>query len=341
MAKCGASSEPTGRCTHCRRFTYGRAAVCRRRRCPGYAPIWAGDQRRKLFENLGAYHGECVVLAVTAPGSDQLPWDEKHCRPLGAHTHSGLLGCRVDRHAAREFNETTSDPWRRLNRRVSQAVRRHGVRSVLLVRAFERQHRGVLHVHPVLGFSTPAERHAVHLYTRYLSELAPRYGFGFTERKVSTRSGKRVAAYLSAYFVTGKSRKLSLQESVMASDMPRSIIYVTPELTQRTGVTMRELRLRRFVWFIANRTGCPLAEARLIAMQAIAGTLDLTVDVFTPSPRSLAAIFGCNAPPRGAIQKSRGGRARSEAPGPSPRQGVSTPRPVGLRGQRSQLDPEP
>ena len=298
MAKCRNSPEPTGRCTHCRRHTYGRAAVCRRRRCPGYAPLWAGDQRRKLFENLAAYGGECVVLAVTAPGADRLPWDEEHCRSLGVHDHSGPLGCRVDRHAAREFNETISDRWRRLNRRVSQAIQRHGVRSNLLVRAFERQHRGVLHVHPVLGFSTPAERHAAHLYAHYLAEFASHYGFGFTERKLSTRSGKRVAAYLSSYFVTGKKGKLSLQESVMAADMPRSIIYVTPKLSQLTGVTMRELRFRRFVWFLADRLRCPLTEARLIATQAIADTLDLTVDVFQPSPRHIAQVLGRRPPPR-------------------------------------------
>jgi hypothetical protein len=301
VATCRNSPEPTGRCTHCGRHTYGRASVCRRRQCPGYAPLWAGDQRRKLFENLGVYDGECVVLAVTAPGADQLPWDEAHCRPLGVHTHSGLLGCRVDRHAARKFNVTASDRWRRLNRRVSQAVRRHGVRSVLLVRAFERQHRGVLHVHPVLGIETPAERHAAHLYAQYLAEFASHYGFGFTERKLRSRAGKRVAAYLSAYFVTGRKSKLSLQESVMATDMPRSIIYVTPELTQLTGITMRELRFRRFVWFLADRLSCPLTEARLIATQATAGTLDLAVDVFEPSPRRIAQVLGREPPPRSGV----------------------------------------
>lgn len=125
----------TGRCTHCRRFTYGRAKSCRRRQCCGYAPLWAGDQRRKLFENLGAYAGECVVLAVTAPGADQLPWDAKHCQARGeTMCTAGLL---------------------------------------------ELQRRGVLHVHPVLGFRTPAERHAAHLYSQYLFGLAPSYGFGF------------------------------------------------------------------------------------------------------------------------------------------------------------------
>jgi hypothetical protein len=132
---------------------------------------------------------------------------------------------------------------------------------------------------------------------KYLFGLAPRYGFGITERKLQTRSAKRIAAYLSSYFVTGKRGKVSLQESVMSPEMPRSIIYVSTELTQRTGVTMRELRFRRFVWFLADRLGCPVAEARLIATQATAGTLDLTVDIFLPSPRRIAQVLGREPPP--------------------------------------------
>ncbi|MEA2489889.1 MAG: hypothetical protein QOH21_1681 [Acidobacteriota bacterium] len=100
----------------------------------------------------------------------------------------------------------------------------------------------MLHVHPALGFTTPAERHAAELYAQYLERLRPQYGFGFTERKLRIRSGKRVAAYLSSYFVSGKKQKVTLQASVTSRDMPRSIIHVSTELTQLTGVTMRELR---------------------------------------------------------------------------------------------------
>ena len=286
---CDGRRHPTGRCTHCSQLTYGRAAVCRRRRCPGYSRLWAGDQRRKLVENLAAYEGESVVLlAVTAPGADQLPWDEDHCRPLD---------CRVHPLAAREWNQSASDRWRRLHRRAYQAVRRHGVRSTLLVRAFERQRRGVLHVHPVLGFATPAERHAAHLYAGYLQQFAAHYGFGFTERRLRKLSAKAAAAYLSTYFVTGRKGKESLQESVLAPDMPRSIIHVSTDLTQRSGVTMRELRFRRFVWFIARAAGTCLEEARQIALQAVAGTLDLTADAFLPSPRLLAQVLGREPPP--------------------------------------------
>jgi hypothetical protein len=294
---CDGRRQPTGHCTHCGRYTYGRAAVCRRRRCPGYAPLWAGDQRRKLFENLAVYEGESVVLlTVTAPGADQLPWDEDHCRPLGDHRHGGSLGCRVDPVAARDWNRSASDRWRRLHRRAYQAVCRHGVRCTLLVRAFERQRRGVLHVHPVLGFATPAERHAANLYAGYLEQFAAHYGFGFTERRLRKLSAKAAAAYLSAYFVTGKKGKESLQQSVMAPDMPRSIIHVSTALTQRSGVTMRELRFRRFVWFISRAAGTSLGEARQIALQVVTGKLDLLVDVFLPSPRHLAQILGREPP---------------------------------------------
>jgi hypothetical protein len=188
---------------------------------------------------------------------------------------------------------------------VYQAVRRHGVRPVLLARVFEKQRRGVLHVHPVLGFKTPAERHAAHLYALYLAELAGQYGFGFSERKLASRSPRRVAAYLSSYFVAGKKSKLSLQESVMAPDMPRSIIHVSTVLTQATGVTMRELRFRRFVWFIADRAACPLDQAREIATQAVAGTLDLTADLFLPSPRFLAQVLGREPPAAGSVEVVR------------------------------------
>ena len=68
-------------------------------------------------------------------------------------------------------------------------------------------------------------------------------------------------------------------------------------LTQYTGVTMRELRFRRYVWFIADRTACDLGEARTIALLAKAGQLDLTVDAFTPSARFLAQVLGCTPPP--------------------------------------------
>jgi hypothetical protein len=172
----------------------------------------------------------------------------------------------------------------------------------MLVRAFERQHRGVLHVHPVLAFTRPEERRAAHLYTGALSELSHHYGFGFTERRLRPISRRGAAAYLSAYFVTGKSGKETLQESVRSPDMPRSIIHVSVELTQRTGVTMRELRFRRFVHYIAREAATSLEEARTIAALAQTDALDLRTDAFLPSPRCLAKVLGRNPPPVSACR---------------------------------------
>jgi hypothetical protein len=149
----------------------------------------------------------------------------------------------------------------------------------------------------VLPFSSAAEIAAATCYVAKLRELGPHYGFGHIDGQLAKQAmpARAAAAYLSSYFVTGSNRKAVLQESVMSPSMPRSIIHVSSKLTQRTGVTMRELRFRRFVWFLADRFACPLAEARLIATQATAGTLDLTVDVFLPSPAPDRAGPGATA----------------------------------------------
>ena len=73
--------------------------------------------------------------------------------------------------------------------------------------------------------------------------------FGYVSINLRPQSAAAAAAYLSSYFVTGKSEKTRLQESVKHPALQRRrIIWLSPKLTQRTGVTMRELRFRRYVW---------------------------------------------------------------------------------------------
>jgi hypothetical protein len=275
--------------------------------------LWAGDQRRKLFENLNAYSGGAVRLgAITAPGKSALPWDRQHCHALGDHTCSGALGCRVDADAAGAWNDSASSRLRDLHRAAYQRTRRElGYAPWLLVRVWELQRRGVLHAHPVVAYGTFQERRAADRYFDLVDELAPHHGFGYSERKRRIMPAKAAAAYLSAYFVTGKKEKAQLHESVTSNAMPRSIIHISVKLTMATGITMRELRFRRFVWRISDRTQCELVEARTIALLATAGTLDLSVDAFTPSPRMLAHVLGRTPPPRGgpcwvrAIEQAR------------------------------------
>lgn len=248
----------TRQCRHCERRLYGRSPTCRSRTCPGYSHIWAGDQRLKIFRNLEAYaDGDttCVMPTVTAPGADVLPWDEDFCAPLGPHEHSGALGCRVDLERAREWNATCSERWRKLHDAAQRATERDtGRRAWMLERAHEKQIRGMLHVHPVFAFGTARQKHETTVYVGHLARLAPAHGFGFVDRKLRPRPAREAAAYLSSYFCTGKGRKKTLRQTVLSEEMPRSILYTSVKLTQRTGCTMRSLRFRRFVWIRWNVT---------------------------------------------------------------------------------------
>lgn len=242
--------------------------------------MWAGDQRRKLFDNLAAFAGMVrvkdalvVMFSITAPGADVLPWDRRHCRARGPHRCSGDAGCRVDPWAAREWNRTAPRRWRDLHRRAYIATTRaYGKDCALwmLCRVWEKQARGVLHVHPVIACATMRQKAAAEYYRARLDEWAGAYGFGFVSRKFRPQPARGAAAYLSAYFCQGKKGKMTLRESVTTPDMPRSIVHVSTALTQATGVTMRELRFRRFVWvrypsFMESGDPMFTAEARQYA----------------------------------------------------------------------------
>lgn len=246
-------AEPSGRCSHCGRATYGGAEACKARLCPHYAPIWARDQQRKCFENLGAYadgDSTAVMFTITAPGRDQLPWDDEHCAPLGRHRHDGRAGCRVRADLAREWNASCSDRWRRLHDRAARLTQREtGRRPRLLLRAFEQQARGVLHVHATVGRGCMVDKQAADVYGHHLARLAASYGFGKVDEPTGrARHARESAAYLSAYLTSGKGSKRQLSETVRSDQLPRSVIHVSTSLTLQTGVTMRALRFRRLVY---------------------------------------------------------------------------------------------
>lgn len=250
----------TGRCEACNRPVFSGSRYCHNRRCDRYSRIWAGDQREKMFRNLESFGGRVRLGAVTAPGTDLLPWDKTACSHSSAERCSGTRGCRVGMVAARRFNDRAPRAWRELHRwAYTKTVRRFGAGSLHVVaRVWERQKRGVLHVHPVLAYETPTQRAAADYYCSLISERASAFGFGHSERKRVVMEGQRAAAYLSSYFVTGKKTKESLSEAVKSDDLPRSIIHVSVRLTQVTGVTMRSLRVRRHTWMIEALE--PLAE---------------------------------------------------------------------------------
>lgn len=264
-------------CEHCGKPRY-RGHRHQSRTCPGYAPLWAGDQNRRFWSNL-LHYGDTIpdrfearvaLVTITAPGADQLPWDTRYCEPdplggrvqtnvfdaLGGlireveqhrpHRHSGDKGCAVEYKAARAWNEWAPHEWTRLNRAAMTAVARLGFKSPLLAYVWEFQKRGVLHLHCVCAFSTPEELAATRAYQAELVRLASAYLFGRVDSEERPRTVARAADYLSRYLVRGgRGSKPTIQETVTRADAPTLVAYVAPRLTKATGVTMGFLRSKR------------------------------------------------------------------------------------------------
>jgi hypothetical protein len=225
---------------------------CSARTCPEFAPIWARDTRRRLLENLRIVP-LTVMFSVTAPGAELYPFDHRFCSHRPVTRCSGSLGCRVNPEMARAFNLRAGGWWSELHRAAKvRADRATGHKGRVLARVWEKQRRGLAHVHGVLAVSTPSERRWAESYVTALRDLAPRKGFGFVDgwHKIGRRfwPGEQAGAYLSGYFVRGHGRKAPITENVMAGDLPRLVVFIGRDLTQRTRCTMRALRQVRRLW---------------------------------------------------------------------------------------------
>ena len=110
------------------------------------------------------------------------------------------------------FNAAAGKAWSDLHRRSKiRADRATGFRGLLLARVWEKQKRGLAHLHGVIAVSSPGELAWARAYLETLRELAPVYGFGFVDGwgTVSRNfwPGDQAGAYLSSYFVSGRGRK--------------------------------------------------------------------------------------------------------------------------------------
>lgn len=201
------------------------------------------------------------MFSVTAPGADLFPFDPSLCRHADGVKCSGRIGCRVYSDAAHAFNTQASAWWSELHRVAKiRADRATGYKGTIAARVWEKQSRGLAHLHGVLSVSTPAELLWAEAYVTALADLAPSKGFGFVDRwdriRGKIKPGVEAAAYLSGYFVRGKGRKASLTDNVQDPDLPRLLVFIGRALTGKTACTMRNLRSARRLW--ASRAG--LAE---------------------------------------------------------------------------------
>jgi len=237
---------------------------CSARTCPEYAPTWARDTRRRLLENLRIVP-MTVMFSVTAPGADLYPFDPRFCSHRPVKRCSGAMGCQVDPELARAFNLKVGKWWSQLHRAAKvRADRATGHKGKLLARVWEKQRRGLAHVHGVIAVGTPAERAWAKAYVTALREISPRYGFGFVDgwHKIGRKfwPGEQAGAYLSSYFVAGRGGKAPITENVQAGDLPKLVVFVCRDLTLTTGCTARNLRNARRIWAVWARDA-PVRES--------------------------------------------------------------------------------
>jgi hypothetical protein len=259
-------------CEYCGQLLPAFVSRCRRRTCPAYASVWARDTRRKLRENLAAYRGLAAMLTLTAPGVDGgLEWDRELCSHDPRVSCSGPRGCRVDMVASARWNHFSRGLWRELNRvckqRADRALRKLGAQDFkghILAYQWEIQTRGVWHLHFVVGVGSPLEMAWSSEYVRAMRALAPDYKFGHLDTKPlhRPRPAESCAGYIAKYLT-----KRKVDGSYGASETVRTagralLTYVSRDLTQRTGVTMRTLRDARLLW--AYREGLLPALAMTI-----------------------------------------------------------------------------
>lgn len=223
---------------------------CRSRSCPGCGQLWLQDQRIRTIAAAQQLGGAVALVTVTAPGKDVLPWDES--------------GGQVEANAARLWNNRAPANWRALHDQArAVARRRHPQWSAdwrLLMKAWEYQKRGVLHLHLIVPMGTAAHRAVSTAYVRALAAGAPRHRFGFVDRGKLPESGPRTSArqleavapgraalYCCAYIGGDAVGKGGISEVAKRQGVKGQVLYITPSLMKASGVTMRGLRNRRTV----------------------------------------------------------------------------------------------
>jgi hypothetical protein len=195
---------------------------------------------------------------LTPPGVEwaggRLRWDKRRCTEKGPHVCSGNKGCKPSSWETAVWNLLARGHWRRLRAEIERRVKRElGYGTVLLIRAWELQARGLLHVHFVLGYSTPREKQAADLFAKILHEMESdeRETFGFDHGEPMRPESAGV--YVASYFAKKRHGKLTIHDTVASGAVPRCPVYVAIWLSRASGLSMRNLRLRRFAHHLREK----------------------------------------------------------------------------------------
>lgn len=254
------------------------ARRCRSRLCSHCGPIRAGDEYRKFHDNIAAYGGRVILVAVTGPGDDVLPREE------------GRVGVAYAYGWNRTASRRYARLWKAATASADRVVRRCGWRGELPVRVanvWALQRRGIWHVHEALPAATPVELMWSRQVVRFIDAARRRefsmsgeerwallemeaqlgvtirgfYGFGFVDRnplrgRVDAHEGVVAAAYLARNVATYLGENLAAAETAVGRELRA---YVSRRLTAVTGCTMRNLRRARYL-FVVVRDSLPLPD---------------------------------------------------------------------------------
>ncbi|HEY8775786.1 MAG TPA: hypothetical protein VIM33_04810 [Gaiellaceae bacterium] len=237
-----------------RSFASGYWVSCKRRGCSHCGTAWARAWSIVMRENLRHYGARVVMLSLTAPGVERLPWDRSRCKSKAPHRCSGRRGCVVEEFAADAWSVSAPARWAALRQAARLACRRRGEVPNLLARVWEPQKRGVPHLHAVFGVATVEEDKAARAFLRELARLAPEYDFGLEgldDDHFNPVAPERVSSYVTSYLTGRRGKKGTIRENIADPRMPRSLLWVAAKLTRETHVTMRRLRYAR--WYLVAK----------------------------------------------------------------------------------------
>lgn len=257
--KCSTSSPAGG----------GEGLGSRRRSDPYYRKLWLGDWRTVLMTNFSAASESVEMVVVTAPGADRLPWDRSKCSHGDGVKCSGKHGCVPEAGPLAEWNGTAPGRWTALHRAAAAATRRKHGSFKLVSRAWEPQSRGALHQNAIVRTGTAREMASAATYRRQLARLAPKYGFGFVDRKRRVVTALHAARYLSKYLTEG-GKQTGIGDLAARGDCPKVIARVDRELTRQTRVTMRWCRENRIHYAMSRNLKCEPHEAAVVRERVLA-----------------------------------------------------------------------
>lgn len=259
---------------------------CKRRECDHCGPIRAGDEFHRFKANIEAYGGPILVVAITAPGADVLPWQTYEMVKPDTGEIISFREVALDWQVI--WNGTASARYARLWKAASlsadRLLRRHGYRGQLprrVAQVWSPQKRAVWHVHEALPAKTEVERLWSRQVVRYIDNVRKRefgipaeerrrwlieehrgtvrrsfYGWGYVDRNPLRELGRAREADRSASYLASNAAEYLGQN---ASESARRIrgrklrTYVSRRLTMVTGVTLTNLRRKRYLHVLIAR----------------------------------------------------------------------------------------